>query len=186
KLGYLAPEVIVSQPADRRIDVFGAGIILWEALSGRRLFQGKDDAETVQNVVRLPIEPASTFNNSVPPEVDALLAQCLERNPNRRLQDADSLANEIDRILQRIDPDVSSKDVSLLVGLHLAGNREEHKPLTSFELLANELDAFVNNGEQRNAGAEPLDPSAFASAPRPGYSVVRPLPTGDDDEWFSD
>lgn len=50
KFGYLAPEVTLGQSADRRVDISAAGILLWEMLAGRRLFEGATDVETFQQV----------------------------------------------------------------------------------------------------------------------------------------
>src|SRR5690606_17352067 len=50
KLAYMAPEQIVGEPLDRRADLLAAGVMLWEALAGDRLFRGEDAATTMQAV----------------------------------------------------------------------------------------------------------------------------------------
>ncbi len=163
KLGYLAPEVVLQKPTDSRIDIFAAGIVMWEMLTGRRLFQGDDDPETVRNVVRKSIEPVSRYNTSVTPEVDELVARALDRNPDRRTPTAGALLDAIEASLGAVDAKVGPRDVALLVGLHLAAGPREVVPRSGLEALAQELDAFVvvAGGTEYDLGAQPLDPGQF-------------------------
>jgi len=176
KIGYLAPEVILQKPADGRIDVFAAGIILWECLCGRRLFRGHDDSETLRNVVRKPVPPPSEIAPNVPPEVDELVLQVLDRNPEARIRTAGDLAERLDRILTRIDPKVGARDLALVVGLHLAKVGPKLERLDGLALLAQELEAFAQGGADMtlDMGAAPLDPADFG---RPVGSGVRERPS---------
>jgi serine/threonine-protein kinase len=195
KLGYLAPETVLQKPTDHRVDVFAVGIVLWEMLAGRRLFYDDVDATTVRNVVRKEIEPVSKYNSSVTPEVDALVRSVLDRNPDKRVASARALVEDVDRVLAKLDPRVGARDVSLLVGLHLAGGRGAPAPRSGLDALAGELDAFVTvaGGVEYDLGAEPLDPSQFGRGPDPtgldqAESGVRPMPNdeegGDPSDWY--
>jgi serine/threonine-protein kinase len=84
KLGYMAPEYVKGEAIDRRADVFAMGVVLWEALAGRRLFRGENDAETLQRVVHAPIPPISAIVPELHPDFDDVLACALERDPARR------------------------------------------------------------------------------------------------------
>jgi len=188
KLGYLAPETVLQKPADHRIDIFAAGIVLWEMLAGRRLFHDDADATTVRNVVRKTIEPVSKYNSSVTPEVDALVHRVLDRNPDKRIASARALVEDVDAVLKSVDPRVGARDVSLLVGLHLAGGRAEPATRGGLDALAGELDAFVDaaGGAQYDLGAQPLDPSQFGAGLDQAESGVRPMPNEEDDtgDWY--
>lgn len=165
KLGYLAPELIQQQPTDHRVDVFAVGITLWEMLSGRRLFQGRDDSETVRNVVRKPIEPPSRFNPSCDPAVDDLLLRLLSRDPALRVATAAAAAAELGAQLERLDPTVGNRDVALLVGLHVAQRMREPSSSAGdvLGIIQHELEAFIDTSVRPDLddGAEPLDPEAF-------------------------
>jgi serine/threonine-protein kinase len=89
KLAYMAPEQ-VANPAgvDARTDVFAAGALLWSALTGRRLFLGATDAETLNNVQTLVVPPPSTVGFLPPAALDAVVLRALERDPARRFQSA--------------------------------------------------------------------------------------------------
>jgi serine/threonine-protein kinase len=88
KLQYLAPEQVGRKDIDRRADVFAAGIVLWECLSGQRLFTGATEAETLTRVVSEPIPPPSQLRPEIPSAVDEVCLQALERDPARRFPTA--------------------------------------------------------------------------------------------------
>ena len=170
KLGYVAPEVVRQDPGDRRVDLFAAGVVLWEMLAGRRLFVADTDTETVRNVIARPIEALSTINAAVPSAVDALAMDLLERDPRHRIKSASDLVHRLEEILRDVDPAVGERDIALLVGLHTAHKKwaSEHaslQPPVNLNRLTEELEAFVVAAEASSAstdiGHEPLDPDAF-------------------------
>jgi eukaryotic-like serine/threonine-protein kinase len=79
---YMAPEQASGRPVDKRADIWAFGVVLWEMVMGRQLFEG----DTVSHVLAavLTTEPDLT---AVPPRVRPLLARCLEKDPKRRLRD---------------------------------------------------------------------------------------------------
>jgi eukaryotic-like serine/threonine-protein kinase len=83
---YMSPEQARGKPVDRRTDIWAFGVLLFEMLTGRKLFDGETVTDVLASVVKDPIRhealPAST-----PAAVRRLLARCLERNPRRRLRD---------------------------------------------------------------------------------------------------
>ncbi|MBP6632329.1 MAG: serine/threonine protein kinase [Kofleriaceae bacterium] len=91
-LCYAAPEVYRGGPIDARADVFAAGAVLWSALTGRRLFRGDNDADTMQRVLTMPVPPASGVGLRPPAILDAILAKALARDPAERYQSAAEMA----------------------------------------------------------------------------------------------
>jgi serine/threonine protein kinase len=87
KFGYIAPEYI-SGKIDARVDLFAIGVIAHELLSGRRLFEGKDDFETLANIRELDMKPPSRWNPHVPPDLDDIVMTALARDPDQRWQSA--------------------------------------------------------------------------------------------------
>ncbi len=162
KLGYLAPELLAQAPASASIDLFAAGIVLWEMLAGRRLFQREDDAATVRAVARAEVSPPSRFNGRIPASVDALVLRMLAKDPEGRPATGHRLAEELDALIRSIDPEVSARDVGLIVNLHLAAEPPAPEPSAEalVELFTQELEAFVE-GNAPDLGAMPLDPSLF-------------------------
>ncbi|MCK6552773.1 serine/threonine protein kinase, partial [Myxococcota bacterium] len=90
KLGYMAPEYVRGAVIDRRADVFALGVVLWEALTGKRLFRGDNDADTLERVCRAPITPPSAIVPGLA-AFDAVVARALERAPEARYASAREL-----------------------------------------------------------------------------------------------
>ena len=118
KLQYLSPEQVGRKAVDRRVDVFAAGIVLWECLTGERLFQGKTEAETVTRVLRDPISPPSLMRPEVSTELDEVCLRALERDPQRRFKTADDFGSAL---RHAFGPLVDATQVGLLV-CDLAGD----------------------------------------------------------------
>src|SRR6202522_2185941 len=79
---YMSPEQARGKVVDKRADIWAFGVVLYELLTGKRLFQGEDLTETLASVVKE--EPPW---GAVPPQVRRLLKSCLEKDPKRRLRD---------------------------------------------------------------------------------------------------
>jgi len=83
---YMAPEQAKGRTVDRRADLWAFGVILWEMLTGQRLFQGEDISDTLAAVLR--DDPDwDAVPDGTPEGVRRLLARCLERDPRKRLRD---------------------------------------------------------------------------------------------------
>lgn len=92
KLAYMAPEQLTRKDIDRRCDIFAMGIVLWEAITSKRLFAGDDAASTLYAVMNEPIVPPSTLVPGVPPAIDEVVLKALERDPSRRYATAQEMA----------------------------------------------------------------------------------------------
>jgi serine/threonine protein kinase len=87
----MAPEYLLDGLLDARADLFALGVIAHELLVGRPLFQGRDDMDTLFRIRDLVVEPPSSRNRDVPPEIDAIVMTALERDPDKRWQRASAL-----------------------------------------------------------------------------------------------
>ena len=93
KFGYMAPEQIMRGQVDRRADVFAAGVVLWETLTCRRLFQASKNIEqAMSRVISAEIPPPSAFRPTIPRELDAIVMKAMERDAEKRFQSAEELA----------------------------------------------------------------------------------------------
>src|SRR5882724_8956186 len=88
KLSYMSPEQLNGKPVDRRTDLFAAGVVLWEALTGRRLFDGSDAGEIFAKLLASEIPRPSTLTTGISPTLDTVVMKALERDPDRRYQTA--------------------------------------------------------------------------------------------------
>jgi serine/threonine-protein kinase len=105
KFGYLAPEQARGEDVDGRADVYALGVTLWEMLVGRRLFAGKDDLETLRNVLQKPVPPPSSLRPGIPAELDRVVLRALERDREQRYATAEELARDCDAVLSALRAD---------------------------------------------------------------------------------
>jgi serine/threonine-protein kinase len=96
KLAYMPPEQLHGEALDRRADVFAASVVLWEGLTGRRLFLGDDEAKTLARVLTMPVAAPSAIEPSVPPAVDEIVLRGLSRDREKRWATAEEMADALE------------------------------------------------------------------------------------------
>jgi serine/threonine-protein kinase len=129
KLGYVAPELLRGQAADRRADIWSIGVVLWELLTLERLFQGVTDAETLNAVRATPIRAPSRVVRDLPAEIDAIVTRALCRDPARRYERARDLARALSRFIAGQAQAVGSTELSELMALLFPCGRRHHARL---------------------------------------------------------
>ncbi len=95
KLAYMAAEQIRRTEIDRRADIYGAGVTLWEALAGRRIHEGVEPGNVLQRVAVGDFEPPSTHAKQPLPALDDLVMRALRPDPNERFSSAQAMARAI-------------------------------------------------------------------------------------------
>lgn len=100
KLAYMSPEQLSGGAVDRRTDIFASSVVLWEALTGRRLFGGGSDGDLIGRVLRLLIEPPSKRAPGLDPQWDAVTLRGLARDPHDRYPTARTMALAVEGVTQ--------------------------------------------------------------------------------------
>ena len=95
KYSYLSPEAAHAQEVDGRSDIFAVGILAFEMLTGRRLFKGKNDFQTIALVRAAEVPSIRSFNPEVPAELEQILRKALAKDVNQRYQRADDFAHDL-------------------------------------------------------------------------------------------
>lgn len=103
KLAYLSPELTFGHPASVQSDIFGVGIVLWEVLTGKRLFASPKDTQTVLNVRRAQVPSLLTERSDIPTSLARVIHRALEPAPNDRFRTAYEMARALAEILKKID-----------------------------------------------------------------------------------
>jgi eukaryotic-like serine/threonine-protein kinase len=98
KLGYMALEVLCARPIDRRADIFSAGVVAWELLTGRRLFVGHNEYEVMTKIRDGATTPPSAFNAECSPELDEIVMHALARDPDNRWPSAAVMKRALDTV----------------------------------------------------------------------------------------
>ncbi len=95
KLSYMAPEQASTSETDQRSDLFSLGIILWESLTGRRLFKGETNAATLNKLLNETVPKPSSIWDELE-SYDDVVMKALSRNPDDRFQSADEFGEALD------------------------------------------------------------------------------------------
>jgi serine/threonine protein kinase len=132
KLSYAAPEQLKCLPLTGKADVFSLGVTLWEMLTMQKLFGGSTDFDTVNNVMTKQLKPPSAIRADVPPVLDRLVMQALERDIDRRpdarqlaqglgdyLREARFLDDSVVELLRELFGEHTSRVVTLVPGMGL-------------------------------------------------------------------
>jgi eukaryotic-like serine/threonine-protein kinase len=95
--GYMSPEQAQGRTAeiDHRSDIFSFGCILYETVTGRRAFEGRDAVDALNKIIREPFVPISALNPSAPLEVQRIVRRCLAKDPEERYQSIKDVAIEL-------------------------------------------------------------------------------------------
>ncbi len=96
KLAYMAPEQALEGPLDRRADVFAAGLVAWEVVTNRRLFDANVETAILAQILEMPIAAPSHVRADVPPSLDAVILKALDRDPDRRWPTALAFAEALE------------------------------------------------------------------------------------------
>src|SRR5262252_3862506 len=91
----MSPEQAAGRPLDHRTDLFAVGVVLFESLTGKQLFDGDSEMEMLSLVQRCVIPPPRQVNRDIPPEVDATLLALLGQKPDDRPADAGEAARAL-------------------------------------------------------------------------------------------
>ncbi len=95
KLSYSAPEIYEGVTATPRSDVYSAGIVLYQLLSGENPFRGKDMAEIVRRVLTQKPPPIAARREDIPPELDAVIERAIVKKPAERYPSAAAFADAL-------------------------------------------------------------------------------------------
>lgn len=96
--GYMAPEQVRSKPLDQRADVFAVSAVIWEMLTGKKLFGSPNPVELIKQITEDPIIAPSSVVPELPRKWDRIVLRGLERDPTRRWRSAVAMADAIEAI----------------------------------------------------------------------------------------
>jgi serine/threonine-protein kinase len=99
KPAYMAPEMVVERRADHKSDIFSLGSVLYEMLTGERLFPGDTSSQVLERVVVGDIPQARDINPAVPDAVETILQRALRRGPDERFRTASAMGEACEHVL---------------------------------------------------------------------------------------
>ncbi|MBX3259053.1 MAG: serine/threonine protein kinase [Labilithrix sp.] len=104
KVAYMSPEQLAKGPIDRRADVYSAAVVVWEALTGARLFKADDVPSLVYSIMNDEIRAPSEVAPDLPKELDAVVMKGLDRDPENRWASAREMAVALEKVLAPAPP----------------------------------------------------------------------------------
>src|SRR5262245_4095107 len=104
---YMSPEQASGKPVDKRSDIWSFGVVLWEMISGRRLFHGETVSHTLADVLRAPID-FSQLPADTPQTLRVLLRRCLNRDVRKRMRDIGEARFQLEEMSSGADERASS------------------------------------------------------------------------------
>ena len=113
KLQYMSPEQAWGKNIDKRSDIFALSTVLFEMLTGRRLFTGDNELSILEQVREARVTAPSQFNDEVTPEIDAIVLKALQKEPEKRYQTAGEMARDLDQVLYTFRPTPTSADLAI-------------------------------------------------------------------------
>jgi serine/threonine protein kinase len=191
KVAYMAPEQATSDATDRRADVFVVGIVLWELLTGTRLFAGAVQ-KTFYSLIQKPAPRVSSVVPDIDPELDDIVARALERDPQVRFASAKEMRDAVDAYIAKSGRLVRAEDLGALLGRLFAKRRERVRRQVRTYMSAveaarstNELPTLAprRDGEGSSSALSVATHSLLASGTRPVHSAVQSRPVKQGSEW---
>lgn len=159
KAAYMAPEQAQGQPVDSSTDLWALGVLLWECLTGQRLFADENPVATLHRVLGDVVLPPSKLRPGIPEPLDHLVLTLLQRDRNKRPRSADDVALALDTLVGEMAPT---------------------SPLAHVEVFDNATFAVWLSSVDWAADTAPLRPAVSAPRltalmPAPGQPHVSPL-----------
>ncbi len=106
KLPYMAPEQLGKAHVSRRADIYSASVVLWEIITGQRLFDAEEQGEIYSKIMRAKIEPPSAIAKEIPGELERLIQRGLSRNPEARFATAHEMAQALAGAIRLATPSI--------------------------------------------------------------------------------
>ncbi|MCK5689075.1 protein kinase [Myxococcota bacterium] len=132
KAGYFAPEQLLGEEVDHRADIFAIGVMLFEVLTGKRLFDGKNINQVMRQNKRARIPKPTKFNKEIPAEVEKIILKALDRKPAGRY----STAKEMLSALEAFVPHTSGMPLAVAALMRKVFQTEHIEELQLVEGLA--------------------------------------------------
>jgi len=185
KYAYIAPEQALAHELDQRADLWSMGVVLWEVLTGRRLFKSVNELATLQETLQGEIKLPSAFRPELPTELDTICMRALERDVDARYQSAQEMKDDLDRYLASVPKPPTTKHIARLMRERFAEVIEVHKETLSQCLKAggtlgispSTIERLVEQPMITPTGMSPLAGAAASVTPTPTPApLVQALP----------
>ncbi|MBX3258459.1 MAG: serine/threonine protein kinase [Labilithrix sp.] len=187
KLAYMPPEQLAGRELSRAVDIYASAVVMWETLTGERLFKGDTEGETLAKILRDPVLAPTAVVPDLPKSFDAPLLKSLSRDASKRHATAKELALELERCCGIASPTEVGEWVEDVVG-HVLNAREAQIAEIESSSVGMSISEDPSESDSdlslpssraiRAAGGSPIDTLPMGSGPPvSGRRIAPPTPT---------
>jgi serine/threonine protein kinase len=122
--GYMSPEQVQGQETDHRSDIFSFGVLLYEMMTGQSPFTGAHESAILYEIVNVDVPPPSSIKPEIDPELDRIVLECMEKDPNERMQSIKQAAIDLNRFKRTSSRSRQSRIIPAQPGIQRTGRHE--------------------------------------------------------------
>jgi serine/threonine-protein kinase len=174
KVNYMAPEQVLTTRVDRRADLFAVGVMLWEAVTGARMWHGQTDILIMQALSTGRIPDAREVNPKIDPELEQIVARALAPKPENRYQTAKELRKDIETYLASRTERLNPRRIGEWVAELFEKERKNLTRVIQQQLSSGGGDGSIAQLAPRVASSGESSPSASAAR---GFALSSPPPS---------
>jgi eukaryotic-like serine/threonine-protein kinase len=160
KLPYMSPEQLIGSSVGRQSDVWSASVVLWELLTGKRLFKAESEGKVVTDVMSAPIVAPSEIVRGLPRALDLVVLRGLERDPFQRFASGREMALALERALPLATPSAIGAFVEAKAAATLADRdrrvAELESASSSMAREGQSIPSLVAAAQKRTATSAPV------------------------------
>jgi serine/threonine-protein kinase len=175
KIAYMPPEQLSGVAVTKQVDIYAAAVVLWEALTGRRLFHGDTEAIVLARALEGRVDPPSDYNPALDRSVDAMVLRGLSRDPAVRFATAREMALAIEQTIGLASPSEVGEWVERVGGEELARRAQT---IAEIEAASIHMPRSGPAGEGASAAPDLHSQLSSISVSRPAISVQPPRRIG--------
>jgi len=147
-LGYMSPEQVQGQDADHRSDIFSLGVVLYELLTGQMPFKGVHETAIMYEIVNVDAPPPSSLNQEIDVELDRIVLECLQKEPDERYQSIKDVAKDLKRFKressrQRVSRITAARPVSKNSAVEIVKDEKIQLKKYAWQLISGVLAVVV-------------------------------------------
>jgi serine/threonine protein kinase len=142
-MGYMSPEQVQGFNVDHRTDIFSFGVLLYELISGQSPFKGMHETAIIYEIVNVDPEPVSIVKPDLPPDLDAILLECLAKEPDERYQSAKEIVKDLRKLKRESGRQTASRILAVRKSQVSSGSYYAPKT-TEYETIPQKKSSSMN------------------------------------------
>ena len=158
KLRYMPPEQIAAEGVDRRSDIYSIGVMMWEALTGGKMWHGLSDATVMNRILGGQVARVRDLNPSVAPELERIVEKALAGEREERFSTALEMQTALDEYIDTLDDPPHHRDLGKAVAALFAEERKQTR-----HVIEEQLSKVASLSEDEYERAEPIELTTFAT-----------------------